>query len=76
MSVADPHSQPVEACLAALGSTSEGLSSVEAQTRLKSHGPNLLPQAPARPLWLRFLSHFNNPLSGSCLPRNCCKAMM
>ena len=58
MSVADPHSQPVEACLAALGSTSEGLSSVEAQTRLKSHGPNLLPQAPARPLWLRFLSHF------------------
>lgn len=62
MSVADPHSQPVEACLAALGSTSEGLSSVEAQTRLKSHGPNMLPQAPARPLWLRFLSHFNNVL--------------
>src|SRR5690606_23607848 len=37
-----------------------GLAHREAQRRLDLHGPNRLPEARRQPVWLRFLSQFNN----------------
>ncbi|MCT8971556.1 HAD-IC family P-type ATPase [Microbaculum marinisediminis] len=39
-----------------------GLSARDAAARLRRFGPNLLPEAPRRPAWLRFLAHFHNVL--------------
>ena len=39
-----------------------GLTSAEAQVRLKQHGPNVLPLTPPVPLWKRFLNQFRSPL--------------
>ena len=39
-----------------------GLTSAEAQIRLKQHGPNVLPVTPPVPLWKRFLDQFRSPL--------------
>lgn len=39
-----------------------GLSSVEAQLRLKQHGPNALPVMPPVTLWRRFANQFRSPL--------------
>jgi Ca2+-transporting ATPase len=39
-----------------------GLSSLEAQARLRQHGPNVLPQRPPVPLWRRFVIQFRSPL--------------
>lgn len=39
-----------------------GLTSAEAQVRLKQHGPNVLPVTPPVPLWKRFLDQFRSPL--------------
>jgi len=40
----------------------EGLSTVEAQRRLRSLGPNVMPEAPALPLWRRAARQFQSPL--------------
>lgn len=39
-----------------------GLSGPEAQSRLKQHGPNALPEGAARSFWQRFISQFRSPL--------------
>ncbi|MFN3844813.1 MAG: cation-transporting P-type ATPase [Paracoccaceae bacterium] len=58
----DPHSQPAQACLAALDAPADGLTGVEAAQRLKQHGPNRLPEVRSRSPLLRFLAQFNNVL--------------
>jgi Ca2+-transporting ATPase len=40
----------------------DGLTSAEAQVRLKQHGPNVLPVTPPVPLWRRFVDQFRSPL--------------
>src|ERR1700679_1704979 len=44
------------------GSSSSGLSAVEAERRLGVHGPNRLPDAPKKSNVLRLLEQFANPL--------------
>ena len=56
------HAMDVGASLEALGTSAAGLSHDEAASRLQTHGPNRLPQAPRRGVALRFLSHFHNIL--------------
>lgn len=56
------HSLAPEEALAALGSSSRGLSAAEAAQRLQTSGPNALPEKPASSvLWL-FLRQFQSPL--------------
>ncbi|MGY5764618.1 cation-translocating P-type ATPase [Brachybacterium sp. DNPG3] len=57
-----PHASTPDDLLAQLGSSSEGLTSVEAAERLRRHGPNALPAAEKRPLWKRYLAHFQDIL--------------
>lgn len=56
------HDLPVESTLAELNTTPAGLSHDEAEARLKSHGPNRLPEAPRRSLLVRFFLQFHNIL--------------
>jgi len=56
------HALEAAAVLGAIGSDAQGLSDVEAASRLERDGPNRLPEAPRRNPVLRFLSHFNNVL--------------
>ncbi|MFT3688408.1 cation-transporting P-type ATPase [Paenirhodobacter sp.] len=56
------HARPAEDVLAQAGSGPQGLSPDDAASRLRSHGPNALPEARRRPAFLRFLSQFNNAL--------------
>lgn len=56
------HAQAVDDVLESLSVTADGLSSSEAASRLKVHGPNRLPEAPRRWAVLRFLGHFHNVL--------------
>lgn len=56
------HSEPVEACLAALDARPDGLDDAEAARRLARHGPNRRPEARARGPVLRFLLQFHNVL--------------
>ena len=56
------HDRPVEATLAELGVTPDGLSEGEAQARLVRHGPNRLPEPPRRNALTRFLLQFHNIL--------------
>jgi P-type Mg2+ transporter len=53
---------PLAAVLAELGATPQGLAEAEAAERLRRFGPNDATARRARPLWLRFLSRFVNPL--------------
>src|SRR5512138_3012090 len=46
--------------LAALESSSSGLSSAEASERLRRYGPNRLPELARRSPWLRFLAQFRD----------------
>jgi Ca2+-transporting ATPase len=39
-----------------------GLTAVEVARRLAAHGPNALPEAPPRPVWLGFVRQFRSPL--------------
>lgn len=58
----DPiHSLPVDAALAHLRSTREGLSGTEATARLHRHGPNRLPEARARTMLGVALHQFRSP---------------
>ncbi|MDX2039463.1 MAG: cation-translocating P-type ATPase [Isosphaeraceae bacterium] len=66
--VVPAHALAVEAALEFVESSSDaGLSSAEAAARRARFGPNLLPQAPAVPLWKRFLSQFMEPVIGILL---------
>ena len=56
------YQQTVEQTLAGLHTHANGLNSADAQERLHKHGPNALPEKKAKPLWLRFLAHFNDVL--------------
>ena len=56
------HSREFDACLEALQASAGGLTSTEAADRLRTNGPNRLPEPPRRSALLRFLAHFNNVL--------------
>ena len=60
--LAEPHSQPAEACVTTLGSGRDGLSSAEASRRLAELGHNRLPEAQTRGPVRRFLTQFHNIL--------------
>lgn len=57
-----PHACPAADCLAALKTTPEGLTSLEAARLLAAHGPNRLPEVRGRGPVLRFLLQFHNVL--------------
>ncbi len=56
------HHQPISQVLAELLANMSGLSETEAQTRLVTHGPNRLPEAKKRGVFVRFLLQFHNIL--------------
>jgi len=56
------HDRDPAQVVANLGSTFQGLSSGEAERRLRQHGPNSIPTGTRRHPLLRFLAHFNNAL--------------
>ena len=56
------HDRPAEFALAELNATRGRLSENEVQTRLKTCGPNRLPDPPKRSALTRFLLHFHNIL--------------
>lgn len=60
--IAHPHAENPEECLTKLLSPAGGLAAEEAALRLTTHGSNHLPEAPPRPVVLRFLMHFHNVL--------------
>jgi len=62
MVLPDAHARSAGACLAALDSRPEGLTSAEAGRRLAEHGPNRLPEAQSRGPLLRLLAQFHNVL--------------
>ena len=62
MSRTDLWNPPLAAVLAELGATPQGLAEAEAADRLRRFGPNDATARRTRPLWLRFLSRFVNPL--------------
>jgi magnesium-transporting ATPase (P-type) len=67
------HHLPVEEIAELLEGNSEaGLSAEEATKRHHSFGPNELTSKKGKPLWLRFLLQFNQPLiyRSNCHPRS------
>ncbi|MDP2224598.1 cation-transporting P-type ATPase [Nitrosomonas sp.] len=56
------HNISIDSVLEKLGATSAGLTRHEAEARLKTHGPNRLPEPPKRSTVLRFLLQFHNIL--------------
>ena len=56
------HDHSAEAALAALEATPAGLSESESQARLKTYGPNSLPEPHRRSAFTRFLMQFHNIL--------------
>lgn len=62
MHLTDPHSRPVDECLTAMDSRSNGLSGDEAARRLNRHGRNQLPAVHARGPIQRFVAQFHNVL--------------
>jgi Ca2+-transporting ATPase len=56
------HARAADSVLAALSSSSDGLSKSEARERLREHGPNALPEAAKQSAWMRFLMQFHNVL--------------
>ena len=56
------YQQSVEQTLDGLQTRASGLNSAEVEQRLNKYGPNALPEKKAKPLWLRFLAHFNDVL--------------
>ncbi len=60
--VRDFHALSAKDALLALDVTPQGLSSDEAEQRMRAHGPNRLPEPPQRSPVLRFLAHFHNVL--------------
>jgi magnesium-transporting ATPase (P-type) len=63
------HAMPAEEVEKRFGVDRErGLDAVEAAERLKTYGPNRLPQGKKRGPLMRFLAQFNNILVYSCSP--------
>jgi calcium-translocating P-type ATPase len=62
MHLSDAHAKPAADCLAALGSSTDGLTTPEAARRLAEHGANRLPEVRARGPVLRFVMQFHNVL--------------
>ncbi|MBK9663895.1 MAG: cation-transporting P-type ATPase [Nitrosomonas sp.] len=56
------HNICIDSVLEKLGVTSAGLTRHEAEARLKTHGPNRLPEPPKRSTVMRFLLQFHNIL--------------
>ncbi len=56
------HNICIDLVLDKLGATSTGLNLHEAEARLKTHGPNRLPDPPKRSIAMRFLLQFHNIL--------------
>jgi magnesium-transporting ATPase (P-type) len=56
------HARDAASVIAELASTSRGLSSTDAQERLRHHGANAIPSGTRRHPVLRFLAQFNNAL--------------
>ena len=56
------YTQSAEALLLATHSSPQGLSSVEAEKRLKEHGPNRLKEAPKPTLLARFFEQLKDPM--------------
>ncbi|MBL8847857.1 MAG: cation-transporting P-type ATPase [Hyphomicrobium zavarzinii] len=56
------HAEPAETLFSVLQTTSAGLTAAEAARRLKTYGPNSLPEPARRHPLLRFLAQFNNVL--------------
>ena len=56
------HECTADAALQILKTTVNGLSQMEAVARLKTHGPNRLPEAAKRSALIRFFLHFHNIL--------------
>src|ERR1700687_3047996 len=54
--------EPADRILARLAATPAGLATQEAQSRVARYGPNDAATAKRSPLWLQFLSRFQNPL--------------
>jgi Ca2+-transporting ATPase len=56
------HALPAAAVVAAAGTTQDGLSGAEAAARLARWGPNEIPEAAGRGLWVLFVRQFASPL--------------
>ena len=54
--------EPGQALRVMGGNPDDGLDRTEVEKRLGVHGPNALPEAPARPWWRTFLRQFRSPL--------------
>ena len=57
------HASATGDVLAILGSSPDGLSSVEAARRLKIHGPNALPAPRTEPIWLLVVRQFRSAIA-------------
>ena len=57
-----PWAATPEAVLGELGSSAAGMTSTRADQELERVGPNRLPEPPRAPMWLRFVSHFQDVL--------------
>lgn len=56
------YQQTIDVVLAQKQSHPGGLSAAEAAERLRTYGPNALPEKKGKPAWRRFLAHFNDVL--------------
>jgi len=74
--VAQPFALDAGEVTDALRTDGAGLDAAEAATRLGAVGPNLLPEPPRTPAWLRFLGHFNDTLIYILLGAAAIKAIM
>ena len=60
--ITNPHAKLTHECFKTLDATESGLAAQEAKNRQAVFGPNRLPAAAQRSVFLRFLLHFNNVL--------------
>ncbi len=71
-----PFARPIDEVAAQFRSRTSGLDVDDAAERLRTDGPNLLPEPKRTPAWLRFLSHFNDTLIYILLAAAAIKAVM
>jgi magnesium-transporting ATPase (P-type) len=74
--VPTPHALAAEEVLRRLGSSANGLSTSEAEQRLRSVGPNALPEPPRQSALSRFVGHFNDVLIYILLGAAALKALL
>ena len=68
--------EPVDAVLAHLDTSAEGLTTAEAEDRAAKHGPNELQKEPATPLWKLVLEQFDDALVKMLLAAACVSFVM